>query len=50
MKVKATCWLTPVQFSNKAEIYRIINGTTGEVKSMDWGDRVLMIREPTTPV
>ena len=39
-----------MQLHNKGEIYRIVTATKGAVTPMDWGNRVLLIKEPTAPM
>ena len=46
-KVKCNCWLTALQLANKGEVYRVAAANRGALTPMDWGDRVLLIREPT---
>ena len=44
--MKAACWLSALQWGNKCAIYRALAPLKGTLTPLDWGDRVLLVREP----
>lgn len=50
LPVKATCWLSALQRSNKNYAYARVADTNGKLQCIDWGDRVLIIKpDSATP-
>lgn len=48
LPVKATCWLSALQRSNKNYAYASVAATAGKLQCIDWGDRVLILNPATT--
>ena len=46
-QVKVTCWLSALQWANKGALYKWVLASQGRLTPLDWGDRVLLVCEPT---